>query len=652
MEWNNLDYYVRVKDTKKSTFLKSSYKNNQILYNVQGYAESGQLLAIMGPTGCGKTSLLNILSDRIPTGGSENIRLTGNVLINGTKRNSEVFRKHSAYVLQDDKLFAHLTVYETLMLCAHFFLSINVTNDQKSEIVMEIIQELGLIKAKDTIIGDEKTKGISGGERKRANIGTQLIVNPAILFLDEPTSGLDSFQSLSVMESMKALSNSGKLIITVIHQPRSSIYSLFDQLLLLSMGSVVYMGDASAAIAHFSSHRYSCPSDHNPSDYYLDILSPNTKTDEDYEQSVNRINSLITCWKQEQNKLMRLSKTATAVEETVVKAAAGDHLPSGQSKMQSLSTNTLNSNHEAFNYQKFYSNLKLLCWRTYVKQSRQTLGLKIRIGVSIFFSLVVGGIYSNTSYDQSSISDRGGVLFLISVNQAFGTAAAVFNSFPDEKVIVNRERSAGAYGVVSYFFAKLLIELPFNVLPGVFYGIIAYWLTGLNPHTFHIFILILLIEMFTTICMALMVGALSDTAEAANTLGSPLVIISMIFGGLYVDISTLPLVVNLIPYVSFIRWTFQSFLLNEFQGETFHCSASDGSCITDGDLIPNIKYGFHNTDLSFAIGNLLIMTLGFMAAAIVILQYSELKYLPLGHIGRNIKGQIGQNLQDVAANRS
>ena len=97
-------------------------------------------------------------------------------------------------------------------------------------------------KVRDTIIGDEKVRGVSGGERKRANIGMQLIVDPAVLFLDEPTSGLDSFQAQAVMESMKYMARSGRLVVTVIHQPRSSIFDMFDQLLLLSEGRTIYLG--------------------------------------------------------------------------------------------------------------------------------------------------------------------------------------------------------------------------------------------------------------------------------------------------------------------------------------------------------------------------------------------------------------------------
>jgi len=197
LEWQDINYWVRTKDSSKSKPFKPAFKNNRILTNVSGSAKSGQLLAILGPTGCGKTSLLNVLAARMPAGGKQNAKLTGNILLNGQPRNDERMRRISAYVLQDDRLYPRLTVYETLLLAAHFYLPITLTMEMKDELVRNVISELGLVKVTNTNIGDEKVRGVSGGERKRVNIGTQLISDPTILFLDEPTSGKEFVSRLS-----------------------------------------------------------------------------------------------------------------------------------------------------------------------------------------------------------------------------------------------------------------------------------------------------------------------------------------------------------------------------------------------------------------------------------------------------------------------
>lgn len=117
----------------------------------------------------------------MPHSSASKTSLTGSILVNGTPRNDEQFRRISGYVLQDDKMYPHLTVYETMLLAAHFYLPNSMTLEDKNILVMDVIDEMGLRKAKDTVIGDEKVRGVSGGERRRANIGAQLISGQCVL---------------------------------------------------------------------------------------------------------------------------------------------------------------------------------------------------------------------------------------------------------------------------------------------------------------------------------------------------------------------------------------------------------------------------------------------------------------------------------------
>lgn len=193
IDWDNLAYNVLIKDGPRSSLFKSTYVNKAILQGLSGTAQSGQLLAILGPTGSGKTTLLNVLAARLQDSGKNSLMaLTGSITVNGTKREEVWFRTISAYVSQDDYLYPHLTVFETLLLSANFFLP-SSSEEEKVRTVANTINELGLLKAHDVIIGDAKTRGVSGGERKRTSIAVQLLTNPAVLFLDEPTSGLGWF---------------------------------------------------------------------------------------------------------------------------------------------------------------------------------------------------------------------------------------------------------------------------------------------------------------------------------------------------------------------------------------------------------------------------------------------------------------------------
>ena len=399
LEWQNVEYSTFVKDPKRKCFMRKD-----ILAGVSGYGESGELLAIMGPTGCGKTSLMNILAARVPSGGAATQKLTGTITINGQPRNESQFRRWSAYVLQDDFLYPHLTVHETLLLAAHFFLPTHMPLGEKLDLIDLVIAELGLKKARDTIIGDEKHRGVSGGERKRANIATQLITDPAVLFLDEPTSGLDSFQALSVMECMKDLADNGRLVISVIHQPRSSIYNMFDKLLLLSEGRTMFYGKATEAINHFARLGHDCPPSFNPADFFLDILSPDNRTEEFDKASSALIAKLGDSWSATEAKGSSALSTWKSNEDAAEAGLANQPVAASSDVGDIGNTADLT---------KFSRNLLLLCWRAWAEQSRDVLTLGIKIMVVIFFALIIGGIYSNIGLGQQSIQNRNGLLFFV-----------------------------------------------------------------------------------------------------------------------------------------------------------------------------------------------------------------------------------------------
>ena len=150
------------------------------------------------------------------------------------------------------------------------------------EKVEKILQDLKLVKCQNTKIGGDLIKGVSGGERKRTSIGVELISNPSLIFLDEPTTGLDSYTATSLMKILKNLANSGRTIVQTIHQPNSEIYDLFDKLLLISCGKILYFNDREKAVGYFSSINFKVPDLTNPADYFMSIMSiESLETEED-----------------------------------------------------------------------------------------------------------------------------------------------------------------------------------------------------------------------------------------------------------------------------------------------------------------------------------------------------------------------------------
>ncbi|HEY8400950.1 MAG TPA: ATP-binding cassette domain-containing protein [Cytophagaceae bacterium] len=245
------------------THFHSTNNNYQLSFNVKGLEFKfpngaiglreinisegpGKLIAIMGASGAGKTTLLNVLAGmEKPT--------SGTVLVNGIDlhKNHEEAQSVIGYVAQDDFLIEELTVYENLFYSARLCFD-NLPLEAIKEKVTNVLDNLGLLHIKDLIVGNALQKSISGGQRKRLNIALELIREPSILFLDEPTSGLSSRDSENVIDLLKELASKGKLIFTVIHQPSSDIYKMFDKMLILDTGGYqVFYGNPIEAITYF-----------------------------------------------------------------------------------------------------------------------------------------------------------------------------------------------------------------------------------------------------------------------------------------------------------------------------------------------------------------------------------------------------------------
>jgi len=224
---------------------------------------------LMGPSGSGKTSLLDVLSSRSSYNDGTiflNSMSVGSSNSNSNKMKS--LKRKIAYIKQKDIFFDHLTVKDQLMYTAFLRLGDDYTKEQKLDEVDKVIQLLRLEKCADTQI-----MLVSGGERKRVNIGTELLINPSIIMLDEPTSGLDSTSAVSLMSLLSSLARDyGKTVITSIHQPSSAIFRSFDKVMFLVDGCTVFYGTPTESLHYCKSLGYACPDGYNAADHWMDLL--------------------------------------------------------------------------------------------------------------------------------------------------------------------------------------------------------------------------------------------------------------------------------------------------------------------------------------------------------------------------------------------
>ncbi|KAI9144775.1 P-loop containing nucleoside triphosphate hydrolase protein [Paraphysoderma sedebokerense] len=494
----------------------------------------GRFLAIMGPSGSGKTTLMNVLACR-----ANKIKLDGEMRLNGVKYSLTELKQVSGYVMQDDLLNAYFTVQETLSYTAELRLPPSMTLEERNERVDEVIKKLGLEKCRNTIVGDPLNKGISGGERKRLCVAMELLNRPKLLFLDEPTSGLDSVTALSLCQALKDLTRCGDCtIITTIHQPQSRIFHLFDDILLLKGGRIVYYGPTEDSLRFFAECGFPCPQFSNPADHMLDVIQS-----DEHESDKDPSGTL----------MQRLKLTKVDVEN-------GARL----GKLQALERLT------------WSRQFRILFRRSLKEQFRARSIIITLLAQNIIMAFLIGGVFFQIGDTQSSTVRRQPVLFFCVINQGMFAALSIINSFPSERLLVLRERAAGTYQASSYFLAKNLAEAIMQLICPIVFSVIVYFMVGLQASfdKFIIFMTFMVLCSFAATSLALAISALARTTSLSVTILPMALEIARLYGGFFLSPANLPKYFAWIDALSYVKYTYVGVSLNELTGLTLKCKSS------------------------------------------------------------------------------
>ena len=223
----------------------------------------------MGISGTGKSSILNFLSGRQRS--TRTITVKADVFLDDYKIDPTdmAIRRSIAFVAQDDSLLATSTPREAIRFSAKMRLSRATTCVELDELTARMLEELGLSHCADSLVGGPLIKGISGGERKRTNIGIELVTIPSIVCLDEPTCGLDAFSAVQFCDVLRNVADAGASVLFTIHQPSSEIFETFDHLILMNGGRVMYQGSVQDIATFFGARGHPVPRHYNPADWYI-----------------------------------------------------------------------------------------------------------------------------------------------------------------------------------------------------------------------------------------------------------------------------------------------------------------------------------------------------------------------------------------------
>ncbi|CAJ1967794.1 unnamed protein product [Sphenostylis stenocarpa] len=242
--------------------------NKLILRCVTGKIKPGRIAAVMGPSGAGKTTFLSAIA-----GKALGCKVSGSIFVNGKNESIHSYKKIIGFVPQDDIVHGNLTVEENFRFSALCRLPADLPKQEKVLIVERVIEFLGLESVRNSLVGTVEKRGISGGQRKRVNVGLEMVMEPSLMILDEPTSGLDSASSQLLLRALRREALEGVNICMVVHQPSYALFNMFDDLILLAKGGLtVYHGPVKKVEEYFADLGINIPKRINPPDYFIDIL--------------------------------------------------------------------------------------------------------------------------------------------------------------------------------------------------------------------------------------------------------------------------------------------------------------------------------------------------------------------------------------------
>ncbi|XP_010521140.1 PREDICTED: ABC transporter G family member 25 [Tarenaya hassleriana] len=548
-------------DQTRST---AQFEERTILSGITGMVSPGEILAVLGPSGSGKSTFLNAVAGRLRGSG-----LTGKILANERKPTRQIL-KRTGFVAQDDLLYPHLTVRETLVFCALLRLPRTLTRDEKIRTAESVMSELGLTKCENTVVGNSFIRGISGGERKRVSIAHELLVNPSLLVLDEPTSGLDATAAHRLVQTLVTVAHGkGKTVVTSVHQPSSRVFKMFDSVILLSEGRCMYFGKGRDAVGYFESVGFSPAFPMNPADFLLDLANGVCHIDGATERDRPNVRqTLIAAYD---------TLLATKVKTSIDAFTLSHEYPG--SMIQRRERVTFGSGLAIW-----FGQLSILLHRL-LKERRYESFDGLRVFQVVAASLLAGLMWWHSDYRD--LHDRLGLLFFVTV---FWGVLPSFNAvftFPQERAIFSRERASGMYTLSSYFMAHVLGSLSMElVLPTAFLTL-TYWMVGLRPGlpAFLLTLTVLLLYVLVSQGLGLALGAAIMDAKKASTVVTVTMLGFVLTGGYYVH--KVPTCMMWMKYVSTTFYSYRLLIDVQYgRGEevfrVIGCGSESGQRPSDG----------------------------------------------------------------------
>ena len=458
----------------------------------------------------------------------------------------ENLQQYISYVIQDSLKVACLTSREILTSVAELRWADVESPESIEKRVLTMIHELQLEKCADSRFGDDLDKGLSGGEKKRVCIGAKLLIDSPILLLDEPTSGLDSNTSFIIIKLLREYARKhNKIILTTIHQPSSNIFDLFDKLIILNHGRIIYQGLGSLEVCkYFESKGFPLKIHQNPADSVMRVL-----------EELNRRSDQKFFFNNEYDKDRDME-----IKDEINNYILQTHEEKNDNILRNIDI-----------YSSFITALKVH-FRDYSKTvARNPQTIRIKVTNFLLFAFMCGSIFWKLPNTLEGNRGKLGFILFFTLSNITQQLLTIIMVFPLERKILIEDYKSNLYGVVPYGLARQCIDTPINLLIVIVYCSILYFVVGMKetPVNFFIFIGIYISFAFNVISIGILFACFIESIPLGFLILSFAAYYLLIFSGVVLNAANIPVWLAWLKYLNPVFYGIQSVMINEFEGRNF-----------------------------------------------------------------------------------
>ncbi|XP_019437695.1 PREDICTED: pleiotropic drug resistance protein 1-like isoform X2 [Lupinus angustifolius] len=514
----------------------------ELLKGVNGAFRPGVLTALMGVSGAGKTTLMDVLSGRKTTG-----YVQGQITISGHPKKQETFARISGYCEQTDIHSPHVTVYESLVYSAWLRLPPEVDSSTRQMFIEEVMELVELTSLREALVGLPGVNGLSTEQRKRLTVAVELVANPSIIFMDEPTSGLDARAAAIVMRTVRNTVDTGRTVVCTIHQPSIDIFDAFDELILLKRGGEeIYVGPLGQHCSHLINYFEGINgvpkirNGYNPATWMLEITS-------EAQEAALGVN-FAEIYKN--SDLYRRNKDLIRELSTPLPGSKDLYFPTTYS-------------------QTFLTQCMACLWKQRLSYWRNPPYSGVRFLFTTFIALMFGTIFWDIGSKSGRIQDlfnAMGSMYAAVLFIGVSNATSVQPIVAIERTVFYRERAAGMYSALPYAFGQIAIEIPYIFIQTAVYGIIVYAMIGFewtaSKFFWYLFFMFFTFLYFTFYGM-MAVGATPDQNIAAIT-SFAFYLIWNLFSGFIIPQKRMPIWWRWYFWICPVSWTLYGLVTSQY----------------------------------------------------------------------------------------